>query len=121
MRIVDLVTHVMHDGSRNLIFVQVHTDEGISGLGEATLINRTEAVVAYLHGHVKPAIVGQDPAMAGKLWRDIYSGGFVRGGITTSAGLSAVATALPEFEGKRPGVPARRAPGSPANARETVP
>src|SRR5438309_2629075 len=120
MRIVDLVTHVMHDGSRNLIFVQVHTDEGISGLGEATLINRTEAVVAYLHGHVKPAILGQDPAMAGKLWRDIYSGGFVRGGITTMAGLSAVATALIDIEGKRLGVPAWRLLGGAVHQRVPV-
>ena len=82
MQIVDLTTHVLHDGYRNLVFVRVHTDEGISGLGEATLINRTEAVVAYLVGHVRPAILGQEPAMGGKLWRDIYSGGFVRGGIT---------------------------------------
>ena len=101
MRIVDLTTHVLYDGYRNLIFVRVHTDEGLIGLGEATLINRTEAVVAYLLGHVKPALLGQEPAMAGKLWRDVYSGGFVRGGITTSAGLSAVATALLDIEGRR--------------------
>ena len=43
MRIVDLTTHVLHDGYRNLIFVRIVTDEGIVGLGEATLINRTEA------------------------------------------------------------------------------
>src|SRR3954463_15455729 len=99
MKIADLSTHVLHDGYRNLIFVRVDTDEGISGLGEATLINRTEAVVAYLRGHVRQAILGQEPAMGGRLWRDIYSGGFVRGGITTSAGLSAVATALLDIEG----------------------
>src|SRR6476619_3853465 len=108
MRIVDLTTHVMHDGYRNLIFVRVLTDEGIVGLGEATLINRTEAVVAYLHGHVKPALVGQAPAMGGKLWRDVYSGGFVRGGITAPAGLSAIATALLDIEARRLDVPAWR-------------
>ena len=120
MQIVDLTTHVLHDGYRNLVFVRVHTDEGISGLGEATLINRTEAVVAYLVGHVRPAILGQDPAMGGKLWRDIYSGGFMRGGIIATAGLSAVATALVDIEGKRLGVPAWRLLGGAVHERVPV-
>ncbi len=120
MRIVDLTTHVLYDGYRNLIFVRLLTDEGLSGLGEATLINRTEAVVAYLHGHVKPVLLGQDPAMAGRLWRDIYSGGFVRGGITTSAGLSAVATALLDIEGKRLGVPCWQLLGGAVHERVPV-
>jgi galactonate dehydratase len=120
LRIADLTTHVLHDGYRNLIFVRLVTDDGLTGLGEATLINRTEAVVAYLHGHVKPALVGQDPAMAGRLWRDVYLGGFVRGGITTSAGLSAVATALLDIEGKRLGVPCWRLLGGAVHERVPV-
>jgi galactonate dehydratase len=120
MRIVDLTTHVLHDGYRNLSFVRLHTDEGITGLGEATLINRTEAVVAYLHGHVRPALLDQDPAMAGRLWRDVYQGGFVRGGITASAGLSAIATALLDIEGKRLGVPCWRLLGGAVHERVPV-
>ncbi len=120
MRIVDLTTHVMHDGYRNLVFVRVDTDEGLSGLGEATLINRTEAVVAYLRGHVRPAILGQDPAMGGRLWREIYSGGFIRGGIIGTSGLSAVATALLDIEGKRLGVPVWRLLGGAVHERVPV-
>jgi galactonate dehydratase len=120
MRISDLTTHVLHDGYRNLVFVRLLTDDGLTGLGEATLINRTEAVVAYLHGHVKPALLGQDPAMGGRLWRDVYSGGFVRGGITTMAGLSAVAMALLDIEGKRMNVPAWRLLGGAVHERVPV-
>ena len=58
--------------------------------------------------------------MAGRLWRDIYSGGFVRGGITTSAGLSAVATALLDIEGKRLGVPCWRLLGGAVHERVPV-
>ncbi len=49
MKITDLQTHILFDGWRNLVFVELETDAGITGLGEATLANRTEAVVAYLH------------------------------------------------------------------------
>ena len=120
MRIVDLTTHVMHDGYRNLVFVRVHTDEGITGLGEATLLNRTAAVVAYLQEHVKPQIVGREPAMGGWLWREMYSGGFIRGGIIGTTGLSAVATALLDIEGKRLGVPVWRLLGGAVHERVPV-
>ena len=40
MRIVDLSTHVLHDGYRNLIFVRLTTDDGLTGVGEATLVNQ---------------------------------------------------------------------------------
>ena len=52
MKITDLTTHILNDGWRNLIFVELTTNAGITGLGEATLANRTEAVVAYLHAPV---------------------------------------------------------------------
>jgi galactonate dehydratase len=120
MRITDLTTHVLHDGYRNLTFVRLHTDEGLTGLGEATLINRTQAVVAYLEGHVKSAIVGQDPAMGGRLWQEVYSGGFIRGGIIGTAGLSAVTTAILDIEGKRLGVPAWRLLGGAVHDRVPV-
>jgi galactonate dehydratase len=120
MRIVDLTTHVLHDGYRNLVFVRVHTDEGLIGLGEATLTNRTEAVVAYLHGHVRPAILGQDPSMGGRIWREIYSGGFIRGGMVGTTGLSAVATAVLDIEGKRLGVPVWRLLGGAFHDRVPV-
>lgn len=120
MRISDLTTHVLHDGYRNLLFVRVHTDEGLTGLGEATLLNRTAAIVGYLEAHVKPQILGREPAMGGWLWREVYSGGFIRGGIDAVAGLSAVATAILDIEGKRLGVPAWRLLGGAVHERVPV-
>src|SRR5271154_1434572 len=106
MRITNLTTHIVHDGYRNLIFVQLHTDQGLTGLGEATLVNRTEAVVGYLLGHARPAVIGADPDESGAIWRDLYLGGFIRGGMIACAGLSAVAQALLDLRGKALGVPA---------------
>jgi galactonate dehydratase len=120
MRIVDLSTHVLHDGYRNLIFVVLTTDDGLTGVGEATLTNRTEAVLGYLGGHVRPAILGRDPAMAGAIWQEIYLGGFIRGGMIACAGLSGVAQALLDLRGKALGVPAWQLLGGAIHERVPV-
>ena len=120
MRIVNLTTHVLYDGYRNLIFVRLHTDDGLTGVGEATLTNRTEAVLGYLHGHVLPAIIGREPSMSGAIWRDIYLGGFIRGGMIACAGLSAVSQALLDLRGKALGVPAWQLLGGAVHDRVPV-
>jgi L-alanine-DL-glutamate epimerase-like enolase superfamily enzyme len=100
MKITDLRTHVLFDGWRNLVFVELETDAGITGLGEATLANRTEAVVAYLHAAREKHVVGSDPFDTEALWRRIYLGDFIRGGMIACAGLSAIDIACHDI---RPG------------------
>ena len=46
MRITAVETLVVDGGMRNWVFVQVRTDEGVSGLGEATLEGKAETMVA---------------------------------------------------------------------------
>ncbi len=120
MRIADLTTHVMHDGYRNLIFVRLLTDEGLVGIGEATLTNRVEAVVAYLTGHARPKLLGRDPAMAGAIWQELYLGDFVRGGLVATAGLSGISQALLDLNGKRLGLPAWQLLGGAVHERVPV-
>src|SRR5690606_14272923 len=48
MRIVDLEVLVLGASWRHLTFLKLHTDDGLVGLGEARLTNRTEALLAYL-------------------------------------------------------------------------
>ena len=120
MRIAELTTHVMHDGYRNLIFVVLGTDDGLTGIGEATLTNRAEAVLGYLHGHARPALIGRDPTMAGAIWRDLYLGDFIRGGMIACAGLSAVSQALLDLRGKALGVPAWQLLGGAVHDRVPV-
>ena len=48
---------------RNFVKLKVQTDEGIYGLGDATLNGRELAVASYLSDHVIPCIVGRDPAL----------------------------------------------------------
>lgn len=43
----------------NILWVQVHTDEGIIGLGET--FRGANAVAAYIHSDIAPQLVGQNP------------------------------------------------------------
>lgn len=119
MRITDLKTHILADGWRNLVFVELETDADITGLGEATLANRTEAVVAYLHTIKQNYVVGSDPFDIESLWQRIYLGDFIRGGMIACAGLSAIDIACHDIMAKALGVPVWMLTGG--AFRETVP
>ena len=119
MKITDLKTHVLSDGWRNLIFVELETDAGLTGLGEATLANRTEAVLAYLHAAKEKYVLGVSPFDTEALWRRMYQGDFIRGGMIACAGLSAVDIACHDLQGKALGVPVYQLLGG--TYRETIP
>jgi mannonate dehydratase len=46
---------------RNFVTLRIQTDEGILGLGDATLNGRELAVASYLEEHVVPCLIGRDP------------------------------------------------------------
>ncbi|HEU0114400.1 MAG TPA: mandelate racemase/muconate lactonizing enzyme family protein, partial [Thermomicrobiales bacterium] len=48
----------------NLLYVRVHTDEGVVGLGETFF--GAQAVEAYLHESVAPYLLGQNPLQIDK-------------------------------------------------------
>ena len=57
MRIVDAQVVVTNPG-RNFVTLKITTDEGVTGLGDATLNGRELAVVSYLRDHVAPCSSG---------------------------------------------------------------
>src|SRR2546430_11241086 len=61
MRITEVKTYVMGTNWRNLVFVKVLTDEGVYGIGEATLQNGEESVTAYLQAASRRHVIGSDP------------------------------------------------------------
>ena len=87
----------------NLIWVRVHTDEGVVGLGETFF--GTEAVEAYIHESAAPYLLGKDPLHIDKHSRDLqpYVGYAAAG--AEGRGNSAIDIALWDLEGKRLGVP----------------
>jgi galactonate dehydratase len=120
MRIARVATHVLYDGYRNLLFVQLETDDGLTGLGEATLLHRTHAVAAYVERHAAPHLVGADPVMAGRIWQALYLGDFIRGGMIACAGLSAIEMALLDLRGKVLGIPVWQLLGGAVHERVPV-
>ena len=47
MKITKVTPMVLGTNWRDLTFVKVETDEGLTGVGEARVLNRTEAVLGY--------------------------------------------------------------------------
>ena len=61
MKITDLQTFVVGTDWRNLTIVRLHTDEGLTGLGEARMVNHTEALIGYLREVAPRHVIGHDP------------------------------------------------------------
>ena len=117
VRITDVETYVLGDNWRNLVFARVITDEGLYGIGEATLQNRDEAVVAYLQAAKKRHVIGSDPFNIEDLWLRMYRDDFWRGGPVANTALSAVEIACWDIVGKALGVPVYRLLGGQCHER----
>ena len=61
MKITDVKTYRASDGTRNAIFLQVFTDEGIVGVGQPYSIGPDESIAALID-EMKPWFIGQDPS-----------------------------------------------------------
>ena len=87
----------------NILFVQVHTDEGIVGLGE-TFFGAPE-VASYLHETVAPKLIGQDPGRIDRLRTSLPGYVGTKGTGVERRGLSAIDMALWDIRGKAAGMP----------------
>lgn len=90
---------------RNFVTLKIETDEGVHGLGDATLNGREKAVVAYLEDHVVPCLVGRDPQQIEDIWQYFYKGAYWRRGPVTMSAIAAVDTALWDIKAKIAGLP----------------
>src|SRR3954467_4230051 len=90
---------------RNFVTLRIETDEGVGGVGDATLNGRELAVAAYLTEHVVPALIGRDPARIEDTWQYLYKGAYWRRGPVTMTAIAAVDTALWDIKGKVAGLP----------------
>lgn len=90
---------------RNFVTLKIETDEGISGIGDATLNGRELAVAAYLDEHVVPALIGRDATRIEDTWQYFYRGAYWRRGPVTMCAIAAVDTALWDIKAKAAGMP----------------
>ena len=90
---------------RNFVTLKIETDEGVYGVGDATLNGRELAVVSYLQEHVVPCLIGRDPFQTEDIWQYLYRGAYWRKGPVTMTAISAVDVALWDIKGKALGTP----------------
>jgi mannonate dehydratase len=104
MKIVDTKVIVCCPG-RNFVTLKIVTEDGIYGLGDATLNGRELAVASYLTDHVLPLLIGRDARRIEDTWQYLYKGAYWRRGPVTMAAISAVDIALWDIQAKSLNVP----------------
>jgi galactonate dehydratase len=116
IRITDIKTHLVGLG-RNHVFVQVETDQGIHGIGEAYSCGPDRATVAAV-ADFKEWLVGRDPRDIEHLWALMYNFSRFPGGSVVNAAISGIEQALWDISGKAAGLPVFRLLGG--KCREKV-
>ncbi|SAK44711.1 mandelate racemase/muconate lactonizing protein [Caballeronia hypogeia] len=90
---------------RNFVTLKIETDEGIHGIGDATLNGRELAVASYLKDHVCPLLIGRDAGRIEDTWQFLYKGAYWRRGPVTMSAIAAVDMALWDILGKAANMP----------------
>ena len=90
---------------RNFVSLKICTDQGLYGVGDATLNGRELAVSAYLKDHIVPMLVGRDPHQIEDIWQFLYRGAYWRKGPVTMTAISAVDMALWDIKAKAAKMP----------------
>src|SRR5262245_52462902 len=118
MKIIRLETFLANAGLRNYLFLRLTTDNGLTGLGEASLEWQEQTVQTLLHEWVEDRVLGADPydieRVIGGMIRDQY-----QGGSTVLTAISGVEIAFWDLIGKACGQPVYRLLGG--RARERLP
>ena len=105
MRITAIET-VRIEEHANLLWVLVHTDEGLTGLGETFFLART--VETYVHEHLAPRVIGEDPRDIVRLAAKIANYVGYRSSGVEMRGNSAFDIALWDLLGQATGQPVAR-------------
>jgi galactonate dehydratase len=91
-------------GRRIYVYVKLHTDQGIVGIGESACSGKERALLGAIE-ELHKYLVGADPFEIEKLWQVMYRHAFWRGGPVLCGALSGVEHALWDIKGKALGVP----------------
>ena len=98
------------------LFLKIHTDEGLVGLGEPILEGRAKTC-AQAVDELVPYLIGKDPRRVVHHWQAMYRHAFYRGGPIMTSALSGVDQALWDLAGKSLGVPVYQLLGGPTRDR----
>ena len=65
---------------KNYVTLKIMTDQGIYGLGDASLNNRETLPAVYLQDYLIPNLIGMDPRNSEDIWQFFYRGAYFRRG-----------------------------------------
>lgn len=102
-----------------LLFLKVHTNAGIVGLGEPIVEGRALTVQTAIK-EIEPYLLGKDPRQVVHHWQAIYRHAFYRGGPVLTSALSGIDMALWDIKGKALGVPVYELLGGPTRTKVRV-
>ncbi|HLJ92460.1 MAG TPA: hypothetical protein VKU02_04630, partial [Gemmataceae bacterium] len=109
LKIVEIRIYQIAIGGRNPVLVQIFTDAGIRGVGEAAVAYGTgaPAAAAMVKELAESFVLGKDPFNIEALWSEMYDHTFWAkgGGSIIFAGISAIEQALWDIKGKALDVP----------------
>jgi galactonate dehydratase len=118
MKITQIDTFLANAGLRNYLFIRLHTDSGLTGIGEATLEWQEKTVETLIHEFLEERhVIGANPCdiedLVSRMVRDQY-----QGGATVMTAISGVEIALWDLLGKDCGKPVYQLLGG--RCRETI-
>ena len=100
MEITGLKTFVANVSRTNFVFVKLYTNDGIDGVGEATLEWKTLAITAALE-ELERVLIGQDPFQTDRLIETLHRDSYWRTGAVFRTALGAIDAALLDIKGKQ--------------------
>ncbi|MBD3351266.1 MAG: galactonate dehydratase [Candidatus Lokiarchaeota archaeon] len=104
MKITDIKTFVVNCYRTNWVFVKIETDEGVSGLGEATLEQKEQTVIAAIE-ELRRYLMGKDPRNIELHYHQMYRDSYWRIGPVLMSAISGIEMALWDISAKYLGTP----------------
>src|SRR4051794_8001448 len=122
MRITEIEALPVSAGSTYdyaVIVVLIRTDEGLTGIGEASLGGRGRGVLGIID-QFREILVGQDPGWIEHCWSEMVRGTFWSTGQVIMSAVAGIDLALWDLKGKRLGVPVYELLGGPTRDKVRV-
>jgi len=105
MKISDLRLTVVGTPWRELVFLELTTDDGLTGVGEVRMVNKTDTLIACI-GELAPRyVIGTDPFDVERLAWNVQRGEYGRAGEVAQSALAAFDVACWDLMGQSLGVP----------------
>ena len=105
VKILDARTTIVGTAWRELVFLELSTDNGLVGLGEVRMVNKTDTLVACINELAPRYVIGSDPFDVERLAWNVQRAEYGRPGEVTQSALAACDVACWDLMGQSLGVP----------------